>query len=259
MTEFLFQIRALSINVWREAVRDRLVQLLVGFGFALMLVSLAFGEMAVGGGHRILQSMGFWIMGIWGLLAVLYLGSNVIRNELQRKTVYLVLSRPINRTVFLIGKFIGMILVLLTTFALLSLGWLVLLQLFGVAIGGMHFIALIFIFAEWVLLAALSLFFASFTSPILHNFFLVGITFLGHWSNDLRLFSENAKSVVMANFLKVIYHILPNLESLNFREAALYDETVAAGLIWQGAGVLILWMALFLVAANLVFVRRRLL
>lgn len=70
---FMPQIRALAVNVWREATRDRLILMLVGSGVLMMMVSLVFGQMAVGGQDRILQDMGYWIMGMWGLIAVIYL------------------------------------------------------------------------------------------------------------------------------------------------------------------------------------------
>lgn len=253
------QIRALALNVWREAVRDKLVQILTASGCALMLFTLALGHMFIGGRARVLLSTGFWIMGIWGLMAVLYLGSGILKGEFQRKTVYLILSRPVGRATFLLGKYAGMLMVLGTIFLVLSVFWLVLLVSKSVPLGATHAFALLFIFGEWVLLAALSLFFASFTSPILHNFFLVGVTFLGHWSNDLRLFSENAKNIFLKNLLKLIYTVLPNLEALNFREEAIYNTAIKTELIGDALMVLLLWIIAVLAAANLIFLKRKIL
>lgn len=256
---FIPQIKALAVNVWREATRDRLILLLVGSGVLMMMVSLVLGQMMVGGQNRILQDMGFWILGMWGLIAVLYLGSGVIKHELQRKTVYLVLSRPVDRPTFMLGKFCGMALVLASAFGLLTAAWLLLLVSKGVDLTASHFWALCFIFGEWMLLAALSLFFASFTSPLLHNFFLISVYFLGHWSNELKIFADNAKTETLRVLLNTLYYLLPNLEALNFREAALYNDVIAHTVIWQGALVLFGWTATALIAANLIFMQRRLL
>ena len=256
---FRSQLRAMAINVWLEAIRDRFLYILTGSGIVVLLSSLILGRMAVGGQERVIQNTGFWVMGIWGLLAVIYLGSNILRQEIERHTVYLVLSRPVNRPTFLLGKFIGMVLVLFFAFCLLATAWLAVMQFKAVPLTSRHFWALIFIFGEWILLSAFSLFFASFTSPLLHNFFLVGITFLGHWSNDLRLFAENADTIWIKNLLKAIYYILPNLEALNFREAALYNEIISSALMIEAAGVLICWISAALIAANIIFVRRKLL
>lgn len=256
---FIPQIKALAANVWREATRDRLILMLVGSGVLMMMVSLVFGQMAVGGQDRVVQDMGYWIMGMWGLIAVLYLGSGIIKHELQRKTVYLVLSRPVDRPTFMLGKFFGMVLVLASAFALLAAAWLLLAASRGISLTAAHFWALGFIFGEWMLLAALSLFFASFTSPLLHNFFLISVAFLGHWSNELKIFADNAKTDTLKFLLNALYYLLPNLEALNFREAALYNDVIGQTVIWQGALVLFGWTATALIAANLIFMRRRLL
>ena len=253
------QIKALAVNVWREAVRDRLVLLLVGSGILMMLVSLVFGQMMVGGRERVLQDMGFWVLGIWGLIAVLYLGAGVIKHELQRKTVYLVLSRPVGRTTFLLGKYFGMVLVLMSAFGLLAAAWLLIVASKGIHLNSMHLWALGFILGEWLLLAAVSLFFASFTSPLLHNFFLISVSFLGHWSNELKIFADNAKTAALETLLNTLYYLLPNLEALNFREAAVYGDVVSHAILWQGVVVLLGWTATALVAANLIFLQRRLL
>jgi ABC-type transport system involved in multi-copper enzyme maturation permease subunit len=123
----------------------------------------------------------------------------------------------------------------------------------------MHFWALAFLFGEWVLLAAVSLFFAAFTSPLLHNFFLVSVAFLGHWSNELKIFADNARADALKMVLNTLYYLLPNLEALNFREAALYNDVISSAVMGQGALVLLGWTATALIAANIVFMQRRLL
>ena len=256
---FFPQIRAMALSVWLEAFRDRLLHVLVGGGAVLLFFSLSLGEMFVGERVRILQSFGFWMLGIWGLAAVMYLGSGILRREFQQKTIYLVLSRPVGRTTFLLGKFGGMALVLLTAFLLLSILWLPLLKGAGVDVRSQHVWALVFIFLEWMLLAGMSLFFASFTSPILHNFFLVGISFLGHWSRDIDIFARNADSPLVGALLKALYFVLPNLEALSFREAALYGDPLSAGLLLEGAGVFAGWILSLLFGAAIVFRKRRLL
>ncbi|GBC60381.1 ABC transporter permease [Desulfonema ishimotonii] len=253
------QIWALALNVWREASRDRLVHILASGGVLLMFFSLVLGELSVGGQLRIVQTTGFLILGMWGLLAVIYLGSEVLKREIQRKTVYLVLSRPVSRSTFLAGKFFGMLLVLATLYCLLACSWLIMLKFKAIPVTHSHFWALLFIWGEWILLAALSLFFASFTSPLLHNFFLISIYFFGHWSSDLKIFSENAENLWLKKFLILLYYALPNLEALNFRAAALYSEPVSMALLAEAVLVLTCWIATALMAANYLFIRRKLL
>ncbi len=258
-TVLAHKLWAIALNVWREAIRDRLLHLLAGSGILLIFSALVLGEMAVGERGRVLQNSGFFVIGLWGLVTVIYIGSNILKREIRQKTIYMVLSRPVTRPVFLIGKFFGTVSVLFCLFCILVAAWMFLLQLFSVPIRTQHMISLFFIFGEWMLLAALSLFFASFTSPILHNFFLIGITFLGHWSNDLYIFSQNTQALWLKTLLKSIYYILPNLEALNFREMALYNQHVANSMLAEGALVLLGWIVCALFAANVIFMKRKLL
>ena len=255
----LIQMRAIAVNVWRASVRDRILLILWASALLCILFSLVLGKMTIGNEDLALQTTGFWVIGIWGLISVLYLGSNIVRQEIYQRTIYFVLSRPVHRTSFLLGKFFGMIIVLASLFFILALCWLLLLLSKGVPLNAGHFVALGFIFGEWILLASFSLFFAAFTSPLLHNFFLVGLSFLGHWSRDLYLFSQNAESAIAKTLLSIIYHVLPNLDALNFRQAALYNEPLNAGMLMLAGGVLLAWMLTALVSANLIFSRRRLL
>ncbi|SMC73259.1 ABC-type transport system involved in multi-copper enzyme maturation, permease component [Desulfocicer vacuolatum DSM 3385] len=253
----IFQIRAIAVNVWRESIRNKSLQILTGSALVFLCFSLVLGEMAVGGRERIVQNAAFWMFGSWGLFATIYLGANIIQREYQRRTVYLILYRPVTRPVFLTGKLLGIVMVLMCIFCSLFLFTVLIFKVAPVQITAMHIMALLFIFGEWILLAAMSLFFAAFTSPILQALFMVGIYFTSHWSKDLYIFASNSQDILLKNTLNIIYYILPNLEALNFRGDALYSRVVPHQLLLEGALVLICWTAVFFTAANLIFSARR--
>ena len=259
MKRYFYQIKALAVAVWKESTRDRAFLSLSASGILLLFFSIILGRMAVGGYDRVIQNMGMWVLGTWGLISAAYIGANLIRNEFQRQTAYLILSRPVTRTVFLLGKFMGMVAVVTVIFLVLSLVWIVIMNGKSVPVTTNHIIAMAFIWGEWILLAAFSLFFASFTSPVMQVFFLTGISFLGHWARDLKILAEQMESPAVRMLLEGIYYVLPNLEAVNFREAALYNETITAALAWQAAGVLAGWILTALIAADLIFSRRKLL
>ncbi|WP_028324596.1 ABC transporter permease [Desulfatirhabdium butyrativorans] len=253
------QIKSLALHVWRDALRNRGIQGLVSSGILMLFVSNVLGNMAVGGKDRVLQNAGFWILGIWGLITVAYLGFNLIRQEFQRQTAYLILYRPISRSVFLMGKFAGVVLVLMVVYAILCGIFLLHLKWNGIAFNGSYLPALVFIAAEWILMAALSLFFATVTTPVLHLFFLTGIVFLGHWLQDLLLFSQRVENPLIHSLLIAAYQALPNLEALNFRQAALYADAVPPDLVGLAVMSWLGWVVTLLLAANAVFLKRRLL
>ena len=153
------QIRAIAVNVFREALRDRILLIMCGTGIGVMAFSIVLGELAVGARTRVIQNTGFWVIGLWGLLTVLYLGSNVIRREIHLQTIYLVLSRPVSRNTFMAGKYAGMLLVLTVVFAVLAAAFAVLLHAFGIDLTPAYGWTLLFLLGEWILLAGFSLLF----------------------------------------------------------------------------------------------------
>jgi len=256
---YKYQIKALAQAVWKESTRDRALLSLSASGIILLLFSIILGKMAVGGSDRVIQNMGMWVIGTWGLISSAYIGANLIRNEFQRQTAYLILSRPVTRTVFLMGKFLGMVMVISTIFMILVCVWLIIMAAKSIPITLSHFIAIGFIWGEWILLAAFSLLLASFTSPVMQVFCLTGISFLGHWARDLKAFAGQLDSPFLRQIFEGIYYVLPNLEAVNFRDAALYNQPISSILMIEASGVLIGWILTSLIAASLIFSRRKLL
>lgn len=259
MKSYRIQIVAIAIHLFIETLRNRIFISMIAMGATMFFVSQILGIMAIGGKDRILQSAGFWIIGIWGLLSSLVLGLNIIQQEIKMKTLYTILSRPVNRTVFILGKFTGMVSVMSCLFVLLVLIWSVQLWIAGIQLTTNHFIALGFIFSEWIILASFSLLFASFTSSVLQAFFLTAIYYLGHWSNSLYLFAKNTDNDLLNRGLTIIYYLFPNLESINFRNAAFYGETISLNVAFQGGMVAIFWSITTLLAAILIFNSKRML
>ncbi|PIE71037.1 MAG: hypothetical protein CSA22_04745 [Deltaproteobacteria bacterium] len=250
------QIYAIAVNTFRDAVRDRVLMVFSGAAVILLLFSTILGDMSVGGKERIIQNMGYAVFGLWGLFCIVYMGGNTIQRELHLKTVYMTLSRPVRRSTFMLGKLLGINLVLSALCLLLLLIIGVVYLSSGIKISSILLIAYGFIWGEWILLSAISLFFASFTTPLLHGFFLTAVYVLGHWARDLFTFARNTDSALLKNVLLTLYYGIPNLDSLSFRAAALYNETVSVGTYVAAAGILFLWTLFFTLCAIGIFQTR---
>ncbi|VBB42237.1 Type IV pilus biogenesis protein PilI-like protein [uncultured Desulfatiglans sp.] len=251
------QIWALARHVWIEALRDRFTQALCLIGVILLASSMVLSRMAIGNHERVIQNMGFWVIWVSGFFGVLCLGSNLVRHEIQQRTIFLILSRPLGRNSFLLGKYCGMILVLATIFLILSTSFGSVMLLSGIRVNAQHAVAGLFIFSEWIILAAFSVLFAGFTSPPLHNFFLAGVAFLGHWCNDLLLFAQNTESHMIEIALRVLFLILPNLECINFRGAALYEDPIPGAMIAGGLFFTVAWIGALICASAAIFSSRK--
>lgn len=253
----LRQIATISRITIKENVRNKSFAVLILTGVVLFVFSNVLGTMTIGEKNRVIMNSGFWIIGMWGLITTVFLGIASIQREIQKKTVYMIFSRPVERYVFILGKFCGILIVMMMVNSVLSLVFIIQLSLAGEVISLKLCLALVSIFLEWVVLAGFSLFFSVFTSPLLHGFFLSSIYFMGHWSNYLYAFAYNTENLFYKYVLIVMYNGFPNLEALNYRTLALYDETIQPLLFLQSACTSVGWTATTLTAAILLFNQRR--
>src|SRR5690606_33864388 len=171
MSDRLGRIWAIALNTLREAVRNRVLAVLFVFAVALMAFSVVLGELSLNEEVRVMKDLGLAGTSLVGTVIALFLGVNLLSKELDRKTVYFVIPKPLHRWEFLVGKFFG----LAGTMVLLVLLMSLILSAFVVAQGGQHgwtmIRAEILIALELVLLCAVALFFSSFSSPYLSAMF----------------------------------------------------------------------------------------
>ncbi|GAB6145135.1 ABC transporter permease [Desulfocicer niacini] len=259
MNRRIIQIMTLAFNIVRENMRNKTFIILFLSGVMFFVLSDILGNMAIGDKKRVILNMGFWIMGYWGVISAIFLGAQVIQQEITKKTIYLILSRPVGRTEFFIGKFCGIVVVMAILFFMLSSAFSIQLLIAGKSLTFSFFITLFFIFSEWVVLAAFSLLFAVMTSPLLHGFILTSLFFLGHWSKYLYIYSVNTSEIFLKKLLILLYHALPNLEALNYRAPTLYNEPIELNMMIKSLLLSCSWSITALLVAILIFRSRRLL
>lgn len=250
------QITAIARITFTESRRNKGVLILVVSGLCLLCAGLVLSSMAVGDHKRVILHTGFWVIGIYGLISNLFLGLNSIYGDLVKKIVYMIFSRPVKRWTFVVGKFFGMVWVCFGVYAGLAVGFTSLLLLTGTAVTENTIIALSFLFVEWCLLAGFSVLFASFTSPLLHAFFLTMIYFIGHWTNYLYAYASNAESAMQKTLLLMVYYTFPNLEALNYRTFVFQDKPIDGGIMLTSLLTALLWLLSALFASGLIFSHR---
>ena len=251
----LRKLSAIGFNVWRETIRNRGIFTLSVFFILFLFSSHVVGAAAMINSDRIVQTMGAFCFGLFGILSNIYLG-NILIQDITKKRLNIILTRPVSRSMFLTGKFFGMALVLATVFGIAAAAWIFLLRINEVTIKPAHGWILIFFYGEWLIIAASSIFFAAFTSPLLHAFFVFFFTFFGHYSWDLVLYSTTQTNIALKQLFVWLYYIIPNLEQINFRKHMLYESPIAVESILSGAGLVLLWVTVLLSGACIIFSKR---
>jgi ABC-type transport system involved in multi-copper enzyme maturation permease subunit len=249
-------LAAIAINTLREALRSRLLYTLFAFAVLLILFGVVLGNLSYVESERILQDVGLAAIRISSAALAIFLGVGLLHREVDRRTVYTILSKPISRAHFLFGKYAGLVITLwlqlatmVAVFALVSL-------LTGAEFGAAHGAAFLLTAVEIALIGAVATLFSAFTTPMLASYFSVGIWLVGHLTRNLRELGAQAESAAVRSFTLALHRVFPDLESLNLSLAAAHGLAIhTADLLWPlvyGAG----YALLLLGAAVAIFERR---
>ena len=252
------RLRALTLNTFRETVRDRVFYLVAVFGFVMLASTAVLSPLTVGAQGKIMSDVGLASMSLFGLLVVVFVGSGMVRKELDKGTVLTILSKPVGRREYLFGKFLGLNLTLLAM--LLVMGVLFLLMtLLAPGTFSLRYVPVFYLtFLELTLINAVAVFFSASVSPILAAVFTIGTFAVGHLSQSIRDFGELQGSPLQQKLSQVVYYLLPNLEVFNVRGDVVHGMHVSGALLAMATVYGLAWTGLLLLLAGSVFARKEL-
>jgi ABC-type transport system involved in multi-copper enzyme maturation permease subunit len=255
----LWRISAIARNAFREAVRDRVLYNLVLFVLLLTGASIFIGELSGGQERKVIVDLGLSAMLLFGVFIAIFVGVGLVYKEIERRTIYAVFSKPVGRGEFLVGKYLGLCLTLLVNVLVMGVG--VSLALLYVSRGWDPLIptiwpAVLLIYMELMLLTAVALLFSSFSSPALSALLTFMVFIIGHFSADLKSFAASLGSTSARYVFTGLYYLLPNLANYSFISPAAHGRAPSAGFVFATALYAIVYIAVILAAATLVFSRR---
>jgi len=250
------KIKAIAQNTLKEAIRDRVLYLLLFFAALSLISSRLLALLTVGDRIKIIKDIGLSSISIFGMLMAILIGTGLVYKEIDKKTVFTLLSKPIHRWEFLVGKFSGLVLTLFILTALMSLIFLVILFLHTFHLEGRLLLAILFIFIELVLITAVAILFSCFSTPILSSIFALSFYVIGHFSWGLEPLIRRARPGFPRAALQVLYTLLPDLENFNFKTEVVHGLAVEPRYYLFSALYGIAYTLFVLVLAVLVFKKR---
>jgi Cu-processing system permease protein len=249
-------IAAIALNTFREARRNRIFYSTLFFAVGLILFSVLFTEVTFVAHDRILRNVGFATMNLFGVGIAIFLGVGMVNREIEKRTIYTVISKPLARWAFIVGKYAGLLLTLAVTVGLMFLGFAFTLLTYGSPFELALFVPVAGLLLELSVIVAFAIFCSTWTTSTMSALFTASFFVVGHLVRDIRFFGSRSESPTIRALAEVTYSALPDLERFNFKEQVAYLELPPISeLLWAfvyGG----LWTALFLVAASLVFARR---
>lgn len=255
----LWRIGAIARNTFREAVRDRVLYNLVLFVLLLIAAAIFIGELSGGQERKIIVDLGLSAMLLFGVFIAIFVGVGLVYKEIERRTIYAIFSKPVGRGEFLVGKYLGLCLTLLVNVIVMGLG--VSLALVYVRKGWDPLIltlwpAVLMIYMELMLITALALLFSSFSSPALSALLTFFIFIIGHFSADLKSLATSLGSTSARFLFTGLYYLLPNLSNYSFITPAAHGRAPAPGFVLSSGLYALVYIAVILAAATLIFSRR---
>ncbi len=222
----LKQIWAIAKNTYRETIRDRVLYSLIGFSVLVIAASLLAASVSLGQESRVIQDFGLTAMLVFLLIITVFIGTQLVYREEERKTIYLVLSKPISRDTFYLGKYIGLCLTLATATAIMGIVFISLVAFKTHTVTAIEIEAIIGLMVESWLLTAVGMLFASFTSPLSSAIYTFALALVGHSSFTIWTLAQKSKSVFLKYVLETVYYVFPNLEKFNFRNDVVFHVPV---------------------------------
>jgi ABC-type transport system involved in multi-copper enzyme maturation permease subunit len=254
------RLSAISFNTFREAVRDRVLYNLILFALLLVASAPLFGQISIGMEKIILVNVGLSAISLFGIVIAIFIGIGLVSKEIEKRTLYTILSRPVRRWEFIVGKFFGLLMTLVANAAFMTLGFYAALVLLLHRLGADEarlLIAIYFIVLEFFIVTAITLLFSSFSTPIFSAIFAFSLFVIGTFSEDFRNFAALATGLTKWLATAAAY-LIPNFASLNVTSQVAHADPISGRLVLFNTLYALLYSAAATAAAVLIFERRNL-
>jgi ABC-2 type transport system permease protein len=253
----LRRISAIALNTFREAIRNRILYLLLVFAVLMISFSQILSLLTVGSEEKIIKDFGLASIDVFGVLTSVFVGVGLVSREIERRTVYTLLAKPLHRFEFVLGKFSGLVITLLVNTLVMMLWFLLIVGIKGMFDPRLLAAGLLLYF-QFVLITAVAVLFSCLSSPILSSVMTLALYVIGHllWSFDLlkaKIASPAGKMIC-----SVLYYLLPNLGNFDAKAQAVHGLPIPPRMVGFALLYLLLYGTAVLAGACAIFERREL-
>jgi ABC-type transport system involved in multi-copper enzyme maturation permease subunit len=258
-----------AVAVFRESVRDKVFYNLVLFAVLLVGASILIGQLTAGQDVKIIKDLGLAATAVFGVFIAIFVGISLVSKEVDRRSVYPLLAKPISRGGFILGKYLGLLSTLLANTVVMTVALYAVLFFLsrGVPVNVQHawdapaldpnlLKAIALIYAEIALVTAVALFFSSYSSPLLSAVFTLGIYVAGQFTADLKHFNETFDAPAAAAVAKVAYYVLPDFSKFDVKLAVVHGLPVGGAYVASASLYALVYITALLFGATTIFARR---
>jgi ABC-type transport system involved in multi-copper enzyme maturation permease subunit len=247
---------ALTLNGFREARRNRVTVVVAAFALGLLVFAGLLTNLSISTFDRVLTDVGLGAMSLTLVLLAVFLSSGMLSREIERRTLFLIVSKPVSRAQFLLARFAGNMLTLTVLLGMMAVLFFGMVALYGTAITQAQLTAIGMLFFELLVLSSIGFLMSSFSSQMVSATVTIGSYFAGHLGSHLYKLASKPDTGLLGGVGKVIYYALPNLEQVNFRLQATYEIATPLKDLLGPATYSVGYAAVMLTLAVILFERR---
>lgn len=253
------RVAAIAVHTFKESVREKVLYNLVAFALLLIGAGIVLGNVSVGINEIALINLGLTAISVFGLLIAVFIGISLVSKEIERRTIYNILSKPVPRHEFILGKYVGLVLTLAVNAAIMTAGFYIALfyeegrfrQADAAPLEAVYFILL-----QLALVVGVALLVSTLSTPVLSAVFTLGVYAIGNLLDDLRGFGDQAGNTELKALLHGLAWALPDFGAFNAISQAAHGELISRDILLSHSFYALLYIMVLVSAAILVFERR---
>jgi ABC-type transport system involved in multi-copper enzyme maturation permease subunit len=249
-------IRSIAVTTFREAIRDRILHGIVVLAVALVLLSIAFGQLSVENDARVIRDLGTTFTSLIIVTVAVFSGVSLLHKEIHRQTIYTIVTKPVARWAFIIGKYLGLVLTLAAVELVIGLVLFAIIALRGDPLHVVLFQSLFLAFVEGALVAAVATLFSSFSTPFLSGLFTIGVFLVGRLREQIYEYASAIKVGVLPDLIRAVGVVVPDLSLHRADVQVAYLVSLNWSYVAYTVGYTAAYIAVLITLASVIFSRR---
>ena len=250
------RVAAVAVNTFRETIRDRILGVIILFALAMIVAGLWLASISLGQEDRMIKDFGLVAISLFGLIVAAFVAASLVRKEVEKRTVFIIFSKPVSRSEFIWGKFLGLASTMFTVLAgmtvfLFCLAWFV-----ARSPSGSLLLAGLLIFLQLLVVMAMTMLFSTMTSAILASVWGICVYAAGQLSHNVLSLSRTGHSAVAHALSTVVFYLVPNLSAVDLRAAVAGEGSTSWPRLAAWCVYLIAYLVIALMAATWIFRRK---
>ncbi|MEO0234208.1 MAG: ABC transporter permease [candidate division WOR-3 bacterium] len=247
------KIFSIASIVFKESVRHRIIFFSLALSFLIIILSLTLNPLALGELNRLVKDSGLSTISLFSLFIIFFSGTRLIFQEIEKKTIFVLITKPVSRDEIILGKFFGLFSIIFCFTFLTSLFFILILTINKITFNITLFYSIVNIFLQSILLSSIAIFYSTFSTPVLSSIFTFFTYVAGFFVNNISYLIQKAPTFVLKIFLKFVMLVIPNFYYLDIKVYAVNNIPISLNFVIYSFSYTFIYTCLLLYVSILIF------